>query len=129
MILEPVESDEDHRRDEVGAVVHRDVWLVLEGGGDVAVVTRLVLPLDGVDRDVEVVDQAGRDVILGRERVRGNEDQVSPAGDWRVRARLAVSAVTCRQADIRKPASGFSISNRSRMARSTGMSRSAQRMR
>ena len=43
----------------------------------------------------------------------------------RVRARLAVSAVTCRQADIRIPASGFSFANRSRIARSTGMSRSA----
>ena len=36
---------------------------------------------------------------------------------FRVRARLAVSAVTCRQADIRIPASGFSLANRSRIAR------------
>ena len=43
-----------------------------------------------------------------------------------VLARLAVSAVTCRQADILIPASGFSLSKRSRIARSTGMSRSAQ---
>ena len=47
----------------------------------------------------------------------------------RVRARLAVSAVTCRQADRRRPASGFSLAKRSRMRASTGMSLSAQRMR
>src|SRR5271166_2382488 len=47
----------------------------------------------------------------------------------RVRARLAVSAVTCRQADILIPASGFSVANRSRMARKTGMSRSAHSIR
>ena len=37
--------------------------------------------------------------------------------------------VTCRQADMRRPASGFSLAKRSRMRASTGMSRSAQRMR
>jgi len=42
---------------------------------------------------------------------------------------LAVSAVTCRQADILIPASGFSVANRSRMARKTGMSRSAHSIR
>ena len=54
--------------------------LVLQGGGDVPVVARLVLALDGVDRDVEVVDQAGRDVVLGRERVGGDQDEVGAAG-------------------------------------------------
>ena len=40
----------------------------------------------------------------------------------KVRTRLAVSAVTCRQADIRNPLSGFSLANRSRMRASTGIS-------
>src|SRR5213082_1691020 len=48
---------------------------------------------------------------------------------WRVRARLAVSAVTCRQAAIFSPASGLSLAKRSRMRARTGMSWSAQRMR
>src|SRR4051812_2137554 len=48
---------------------------------------------------------------------------------WSVRARLAVSAVTWRQADILMPASGLSAANRSRIARSTGMSRSAHSIR
>src|SRR5260370_6965689 len=47
----------------------------------------------------------------------------------RGRERLEVSAVTCRQAAMRSPASGFSLAKRSRMRASTGMSWSAQRMR
>ena len=43
--------------------------------------------------------------------------------------RTAVSAVTCRQAAIRSPASGCSAANRSAMPRSTGMARSAQPIR
>src|SRR5208337_564498 len=46
-----------------------------------------------------------------------------------VRARFAVSAVTCRHADMRMPERGFSAANRSRMARRTGMSRSAHSIR
>src|SRR5688572_23263018 len=47
----------------------------------------------------------------------------------RARMRLAVSVVTCMHAPRRIPFSGFSFANRSRMARSTGMSRSAHSMR
>src|SRR5689334_24888222 len=36
-----------------------------------------------------------------------------------VRARLAVSDVTCRQAETRRPASGFSAAKRSRIAART----------
>ena len=39
-VVEPVQGDEDHGADEVGAVVHRDVRPVLQGGGDVPVVAR-----------------------------------------------------------------------------------------
>src|SRR5437763_6067782 len=48
---------------------------------------------------------------------------------FRVRARFAVSVVTCRQAEIRYPESGCSLSKRSRMAASTGIWRSAHSMR
>src|SRR5829696_2798222 len=48
---------------------------------------------------------------------------------WRVRTRLAVSAVTCRQADMRRPLRGFSRPNRSRTRARTGMSWSAHRRR
>ena len=53
---------------------------VLQGGGDVPVVAALVLALDGVDGDAEVLHEAGGDVVLGRQRVRGDEHQVGPAG-------------------------------------------------
>src|SRR5262249_28904251 len=46
-----------------------------------------------------------------------------------VRARFAVSVVTCRQAEIRRPLSGRSFANRERIARSTGMWRSAHSIR
>src|SRR5438094_3041171 len=48
---------------------------------------------------------------------------------FKVRARLAVSVVTCKQAEIRYPESGCSRSKRSRMAASTGIWRSAHSMR
>src|SRR5215213_11912047 len=44
-------------------------------------------------------------------------------------AKLAVSAVTCRQAAIRRPFSGRSFAKRSRSSRSTGISFSAQSIR
>src|SRR5262252_5915089 len=46
-----------------------------------------------------------------------------------VRARFAVSVVTCRQAPMRRPLSGRSFAKRARIARSTGMWRSAHSMR
>ncbi len=54
--------------------------LVLQGGGDVPVVAVLVLALDGVDRDAEVLHQAGGDVVLGGQRVGGDEHEVGAAG-------------------------------------------------
>src|SRR5438132_8699985 len=46
-----------------------------------------------------------------------------------VRARFAVSLVTCRQAESRTPSSGFSVAKRSRIWRSTGMLFSAHSIR
>ena len=40
----------------------------------------LVLALDGVDGDAEVLHEAGGDVVLGRERVGGDQDEVGAAG-------------------------------------------------
>ena len=44
-VVEPVQGDEDHGADQVGAVVHRDVRPVLQGGGDVPVVAVSSSPL------------------------------------------------------------------------------------
>ena len=55
-------QDADH----VGAVVHRDLRLVIDRGLDVLVVGVVVLALDGEDRDVELVDERRGDIVLGR---------------------------------------------------------------
>src|SRR5262249_59356729 len=75
-----LQGDEDHGRHQVGAVVHGDVGLVVEGGDDVLVVGVVVLLADGEDGDAEVLDEAGGDVVLGAERVGGDEDEVGAAG-------------------------------------------------
>ena len=58
-----------------------------------------IFAVDRGDADAEIVDQAGGDVVLGGERVGGDQEEVGAAG-LDVRTRLAVSAVTCRHADI-----------------------------
>src|SRR5271166_734761 len=60
--------------DEVGAVVHGDVRLVIDGGEDVIVVGVVVLALDGEDGNVVIADEAGGYVILRRQRIRGAEN-------------------------------------------------------
>ena len=65
--------------DEVGAVVHGDLRLVINRGDDVLIVGLVVLALDGEDRDVVVAHEAGGDVILGGERVGGAEHHVGAA--------------------------------------------------
>ena len=67
-------------RHEVGAVVHRDVRFMIEGGGDVLVVGVGVFAVDGVDGDAEVVNQAGGHVVLRGERVGGDQHEVGAAG-------------------------------------------------
>ena len=64
-VVEPIQGDEDHGRDEVGPVVHGDVRLVLQGGGDVLVIGVVVLFADGEDGDAEILDEAGGHVVLG----------------------------------------------------------------
>jgi hypothetical protein len=117
-------EDADH----VGAVVHREVRLVVDGRLDVGVVRVVVLALDREDGHVVLGHERRGDVVLGRERVRGAEDDVAPPA-CSVRIRFAVSVVTWRQAEMRWPASGCSRSNRSRIAASTGICRSAHSIR
>ena len=68
-------EDADH----VGAVVHRQLRLVVDRRLDVRVVGVVVLALDREDGDVELLDERGRGVVLGRERVRGAEHDVGAA--------------------------------------------------
>ena len=71
--------------DQVGAVVHRHVRLVVEGGADVLVVGHVVFALDGKGRDFVDIDQRRCHIILGRERVGSGQHQVRAAGLQRAR--------------------------------------------
>ena len=76
-LLAPVRVE---HADHVGAVVHRDLRLVVDRGLDVLVVRVVVLALDREDGDVVLLDERGRDVVLRRQRVRRAEDDVGAAG-------------------------------------------------
>src|SRR5580692_1526613 len=65
--------------DEVGAIVHGDVRLVIDGSEDVVVIRVVVFTLDGVHGNVLIADQAGGDVVLRREGIRGAENYVGAA--------------------------------------------------
>ena len=69
-------EDADH----VGAVVHRDLRLMIDRRLDVLVVGVVVLALDREDGDVVLLDEGGGDVVLGRERVRRAEHDVGTSG-------------------------------------------------
>ncbi len=66
-------------RDEIGAVVHRNVRLVVDGGQDVVVIRVVVLALDGKHRNVVIADKRCGNIILGRKRIRGAEDHFGSA--------------------------------------------------
>ena len=66
--------------DHVGAVVHRDVRLVVDRRLDVRVVGVVVLALDREGGDAVLVDERRGDVVLGRQRVGRAEHDVRAAG-------------------------------------------------
>ena len=64
---------------EVRAIVHRDLRLMVECRHDVAVVSLVVLALDGEDGNIVVAHQAGGYVILRGEGIRRAEHNVGAA--------------------------------------------------
>ena len=70
---------EQHRRHEVGAVVHGDRRLKLETGPDVPVVARVVLALDGEGLDAVDGHERRRHVVLGGQRVGGAQAHLGAA--------------------------------------------------
>jgi len=62
-------------RNQVGAVVHCDVRFMLQGGDDVLVVSVVILSLYGVHGNA-VVDKGRSHVVLGRQGIRGTEDDL-----------------------------------------------------
>ena len=79
MIAELLAPRRVEHADHVGAVVHREVRLVVDRRLDVRVVRVVVLALDREDGDVVLVDERRRDVVLRRERIRRAEDDVGAA--------------------------------------------------
>ena len=75
--LAPVFMD---RADEIGAVVHRDMRLVIQRRVNVLVIGFVVLALDGVDRYLVVGDERSGHVVLRRERVGGGQHDIGAAG-------------------------------------------------
>ena len=67
------------RSDQVRAVVHRDVRLVIKCRHDMRVVRLVVLALNGVRRNVVIAHQAGRDVVLRRKWIRSTKHNVGAA--------------------------------------------------
>jgi len=96
--------------DQVGSVVHRDLGLVVKRLVEVAIVRLVVFPLDGEDRYAEILDHSGGGVVLVLNGLEAQRATSAPPA-LRVSIRLAVSVVTCRQADKRRPRSGFSLAN------------------
>ena len=85
---------------------------------------------DSLEHDKHPVRKlyAGKAVVLVESGFEAHSATSAPEATS-VRMRFAVSVVTCMQAPMRTPSSGRSSAKRSRMRASTGMSRSAQRMR
>ena len=73
--------------DQIGAIIHGEVRLVIERRQNMAVVRVVVFALDGKDGDVVVAHQRGSNLILRRKRIGGAKDYVSAAiaqGDGQV---------------------------------------------
>ena len=87
---------------QVGAVVHRDVRLVVDCGLHVPVVRVVVFALDGENGDAEVLTSAAATSSCVESGFDAQSDDSAPPA-FSVRARFAVSVVTCRQAEMRIP--------------------------
>ena len=66
-------------RNQVGTIVHSDLRVVIERGLQVAVVGCIVFALDRKNRDFLIGHQRCRNIILGRERVRGGQHYIGTA--------------------------------------------------
>ena len=55
---------------QIGTIVHRQLWAMIDGGHDVPVVRVVIFAVDRKDRDVVSTNERRRDRILRRERIR-----------------------------------------------------------
>src|SRR6266540_1840205 len=68
-----------YRRDQVGAVIHRDLGLVRQRGEYVAVVSLVVFALERKNRNIILLDKGGRGIILSTERIRRAKTELGPS--------------------------------------------------
>ena len=86
--------------DDVGAIVHRDLRAVVDGRRDVRVVGVVVLALDGEDGHAVLGTSAAATSSCVESGFEAQSRTSAPPA-FSVRARLAVSVVTCRHAEMR----------------------------
>jgi len=89
-----------HRADQVGAIIHGDVGLVVQRSVDVFVVGSVVLTLDGIHGNLVVGDQRRGDIILSAQRVARDQHEIGATSLQHARqvARLCGDVQTCRHA-------------------------------
>jgi hypothetical protein len=78
-ILDLVRTLGEELSDQVSAIVHGDLRLVVECGADVRVIGVVVFALDGKRGDAEFLDERGCRLILRRKRIRSANDQIGAA--------------------------------------------------
>ena len=104
------------RRNQVGAVIHRDMRFEIERLVDMLVIGLVVFAVDGKDGDAVIFHQRSRDIILRGKRIGRAQYGIGAAGlegDHQVgglgrHMQTAGHSLT--------PLSGFSFANRSRMS-------------
>src|ERR1700733_3446223 len=78
-VLDEVGALGEQDGDEVGAIVHGDLGLVVQRCIDVRVIGGVVFALNGESRDAVILDERGCDFVLWGARVRGAKDNVGAA--------------------------------------------------
>ena len=68
-VFERVGALSVENRDQVGAIVHGDVRLMVDGGENVVIVSIVVLALDGEHGNAVIANQAGGHIILRRQGI------------------------------------------------------------
>jgi len=86
----------------VRAIVHRDVRLVVDRRQYVLVIGCRIFALDGINRNALIAHQAGETSSCVESGFDAHNTTSAPPSRKQI-ARFAVSAVTCRHAEMRNP--------------------------
>ena len=67
-------------RDQIGAVIQSNVWLMVQGSMDMLVVGFIIFSLNGIDWDIILGQQSCGHIVLSAERIGGAEDYFGATG-------------------------------------------------